>query len=119
MHKVLIIEDDEELCLLVAEAFRMENFEAYRANCVEKAINILSGEKIDLVFADIVLNDKKSTDYIKDILKLNDNLKIIFTSAHYDLVKKENLAERKRIIAIPKPYDIEKVILLAKEMLLK
>ncbi|MEW5950593.1 MAG: response regulator [Elusimicrobia bacterium] len=119
MHKVLIIEDDEELCSLVAEAFRLEKFEAYRATSVENAINILSEKKIDLVFADIVLNDKKSTDYIKDMFKLNDNLKIIFTSAHYDLVKKENIAERKRIIAISKPYDIEKVILSAKEMLLK
>lgn len=117
--KVLVIEDDEELCSLVAAAFRIENFETYSATSVEKALEILKKNRIDLVFADIVLNDKKSTDYAEKFLESNENLQLILTSAHYELVKKENSYKNPRLTAIPKPYDIEKVIQTARSILIK
>lgn len=113
---VLVVEDDKELCSLVALAFELEKFKTYRANNIEKALEILKKNKIDLVFADIVLENKKSTDYRDKILSSNQNVKLILTSAHYDLVENENNLKNSRVIAIAKPYDIEKVIEKAKEI---
>ncbi len=115
--RVLIVEDDAELCQLVAEAFKIEGFETLTATSIEKALDVLSRHKIDLIFADIVISDKKSTDYIKHVLDKNKDLNIIFTSAHYELVKKENLAPEERVTAVSKPYDIEEVIKKAKKIL--
>ena len=67
MNRILIIDDDEELCELVAEYLTVEGFEAEAVHDGESGLQRALSNEYDLVTLDIMLPKKNGFDVLREL----------------------------------------------------
>ena len=67
--KVLIVDDDEPVRDMLVNAFNMNGYSAWSADCAENALKILKDEKIQVIFLDNNLPGMDGVDLCKKIRK--------------------------------------------------
>jgi CheY-like chemotaxis protein len=107
---VLIIDDEVPNLTAFRSLFRRE-FNVYTASGMKDALNIVTDNKIDVVFCDYALPGTTGADILHEINKLQPNIKRIVLTA-YD--SKEHRAELLRKAntkhVIRKPYTFDEII---------
>ena len=111
MVDVLIIEDNKEICELITDFLRAENYIVSAAETAEKALFLYEKFGARLVLLDINLPDKNGF-YVCEKIRKNDNVPIIIITARTDRDDKLNGILLGADDYIEKPFDIE--ILIAK-----
>ena len=111
MVDILLVEDDEEICRLLADFLRAENYTVSIALTGEKALSLYEKYGARLVLLDINLPDIDGFS-ICEKLRRNDNVPIIIITARTDRDDKLNGILLGADDYIEKPFDIE--ILIAK-----
>ena len=111
MVDVLIIEDNKEICELITDFLRAENYIVSAAETAEKALSLYEKYGARLVLLDINLPDKNGF-YVCEKIRKNDNVPIIIITARTDRDDKLNGILLGADDYIEKPFDIE--ILIAK-----
>jgi len=106
MYSVLLVEDNEDIMKVNASMLKIKGYSVHKADCLEKAREIIDFQKIDIIALDIMLPDGNGIEFCKE-LKLTHDIPVIFLSA---------LGESEDVIAglraggddyISKPYDLE------------
>ena len=69
MHKVLIIDDEKDICFLISEILKDENFITYSAQNSNEAIANFNKYKPDLVILDVWLSNSKLDNQTSRITK--------------------------------------------------
>lgn len=111
MVDILIVEDNKELCGLLCDFLRMENYTVSIAETGEKALSLYEKYGARLVLLDINLPELDGFGVCRKI-RQNDNTPIIMLTARTDREDKLNGILSGADDYIEKPYDID--ILLAK-----
>ena len=111
MVDILIVEDNKELCGLLCDFLRAENYTVSTADNAEKALHLYEKYGARLVLLDINLPDTDGFAVCEKIRK-TDNTPIIILTARSDKDDKLNGILLGADDYIEKPYDID--ILLAK-----
>ena len=111
MVDILIVEDNKELCGLLCDFLRLENYTVSVAETGEKALSLYEKYRARLVLLDINLPKLDGFAVCRKIRK-NDNTPIIMLTARTDKEDKLNGILSGADDYIEKPYDID--ILLAK-----
>ena len=111
MIDILIVEDNKELCGLLCDFLRAENYTVSTADNAEKALRLYEMYGARLVLLDINLPDTDGFAVCEKIRK-TDNTPIIILTARSDKDDKLNGILLGADDYIEKPYDID--ILLAK-----
>ncbi|MEP2668245.1 MAG: response regulator [Cyclobacteriaceae bacterium] len=84
MSKVLLVDDEKDICLLLSGILKREGFKTSYALNLEEAKVLLSREKYVAAFVDLNLPDGIGSQLIPIIKKINNSTKIIMISA-YDM----------------------------------
>ena len=58
MFKILVVEDDADLCQLFCRALSRSNYHPIGAENAQKALEILDTEYIDLIISDVMMGHK-------------------------------------------------------------
>ncbi|MEK7149903.1 MAG: response regulator [Patescibacteria group bacterium] len=66
-HKILLIEDDPFLSLLLKNRLIKEGLEVINAKDGEEAVEFLKGDKVDLALLDIILPKKSGFEVLEEI----------------------------------------------------
>ncbi len=111
MVDILLVEDNEEICSLLADFLRKENYTVSIAKTAEKALSLYEKYGARLVLLDINLPDIDGFS-VCEKLRRNDNVPIIIITARTDRDDKLSGILLGADDYIEKPFDIE--ILLAK-----
>ncbi len=111
MVDILIVEDNKELCILLRDFLRMENYTVSIAETGEKALSLYEKYGARLVLLDINLPELDGFAVCRKI-RQNDNTPIIMLTARADKEDKLNGILSGADDYIEKPYDID--ILIAK-----
>ncbi|EWM55155.1 response regulator transcription factor [Ruminococcus flavefaciens] len=111
MTDILIVEDNEELCGLLCDFLRAENYTVSTAGSAEKALLLFEKYGARLVLLDINLPDTDGFAVCRKIRE-NNNTPIIILTARIDREDKLNGILLGADDYIEKPYDID--ILIAK-----
>ncbi|WP_019679472.1 response regulator transcription factor [Ruminococcus flavefaciens] len=111
MTDILIVEDNEELCGLLCDFLRAENYTVSTAGSAEKALILFEKYGARLVLLDINLPDTDGFAVCRKIRE-NNNTPIIILTARIDREDKLNGILLGADDYIEKPYDID--ILIAK-----
>lgn len=111
MVDILIVEDNKELCGLLADFLRLENYTVSIAETGEKALSLYEKYGARLVLLDINLPELDGFAVCRKI-RQDDNTPIIMLTARTDKEDKLNGILSGADDYIEKPYDID--ILLAK-----
>jgi two-component system, cell cycle sensor histidine kinase and response regulator CckA len=114
--KILILEDDEIVSEITAEILSLEGYEVTCSANGEETVTLyeaalLSGNPFDVVFMDLnIMDGMGGCDTMKELLKLNPNLKGIVSSGFHDDPVMTHYAEYGFTTAISKPYTSKELI---------
>ena len=95
MKKILIVDDEEDVCYLLTQMLEHKGYKVHIANVCKDAIPIIERENPEIMLLDRRLPDGDGIDLLEDIRKFNTELRVIMASA-YDL----DDADKKRIKAL-------------------
>ena len=84
MHKVLIIDDEKDICFLISEILKDENYNTSIALNSDEAISKFNEIKPDLIILDVWLSNSKldGIEILKEFKSINSNIPIIIISGH-------------------------------------
>ena len=84
MYKVLIIDDEKDICFLISEILKDEKYITNSAINSDEALKIFSKNKPDLIILDVWLSKSKldGIEILKEFKSINSNIPIIIISGH-------------------------------------
>jgi DNA-binding response OmpR family regulator len=104
MDKVLIIDDDEELCDLVSEYLTVEGFETECVNDGEKGLERALSSEHDMVILDVMLPKMNGFDVLR-ALREQSKLPVIMLTARGDDMERIVGLEIGADDYLPKPFN--------------
>jgi DNA-binding response OmpR family regulator len=82
MKKLLIVEDEEALCLLYKEELGREGYDVTTVYDTEQALEMLGRESFDLIVTDIRMPGRDGVELITEIMGLRKDIPIIINTAY-------------------------------------
>ena len=82
MKRILIVEDEEALCLLYKEELTQDGYDVTTAGNADEALTALNREPFDLIITDIRMPGRDGVELITQIMALRKNIPIIINSAY-------------------------------------
>ncbi len=102
MNKILVVDDEIEICLLVTRYLKKMGFDASYALSISEALAKISMISYDLLFVDLNLADGSGYDFITTLRESNVSSKIVIISA-YDSERQKAL-QKGASLFIAKPF---------------
>lgn len=84
MHKLLVVDDENDICDFVKAFFKDRGFHVFTALNGEEALSIAKKERPDLVLLDIKMKGMDGLAALKHIKELDRSTKIIMVTALED-----------------------------------
>ena len=116
---VLIVDDEPEVCEIIAEQFKILGWQPHTCENAEEALNYLSSRHIDVVLTDIRM---PGDDGIQLVQKIREtaakNLIVIFMTGFRD-ISKEQAQQAGANALVYKPINAAQLVKLARELGLK
>ena len=81
MTKILVVDDEIDVCDFVKQFFEERNFRAFTALSGEEALRILKKEKPDIILLDIRMKKMDGIETLKRIREIDKDVKVIMVSA--------------------------------------
>ena len=110
---ILVVDDELDICEMVAEILKDEGYNAIIANSYETAIEILKNQNITLLITDIWMNN--NTDSGLELLawsKMHDSfIPVIMMSGHGNIETAMKAAKNGAYDFIEKPFKSERLTL--------
>ncbi len=116
MHKVLIIDDEKDICFLISEILKDENYNTSIALNSKEAISKFNEIKPDLVILDVWLSNSKldGIEILKEFKSINNNIPIIIISGHGTVDLAVKSIKNGAYDFLEKPFNSDKLIILTK-----
>ncbi len=116
MHKVLIIDDEKDICFLISEILKDENYNTSIAINSDEAIHKFNEIKPDLVILDVWLSNSKldGIEILKEFKSINSNIPIIIISGHGTVDLAVKSIKNGAYDFLEKPFNSDKLIILSK-----
>jgi DNA-binding NtrC family response regulator len=111
MSRVLVVDDEKNICLIVSAMLKEEGHDAQSVNSTEEALEVLATESFDLVVTDLALPGQSGLDLLKQIKETHKDTQVVMMTA-YATVK--TAVEAMRLGAfhyVTKPFDNEEFLL--------
>ena len=113
MEKVLLVDDEIDICLLLSGILQREGFKTAYALTLKEATNKLLSDRYEVVFLDLNLPDGVGYQLIP-LIRENPQTKIIVVSA-YDS-EKTKAREEGADYFIPKPFNRNNVLIALRQL---
>lgn len=100
--KILIIDDEIDLCILLRHYFVQRQYEVRYAHSISAGMKMMTEWDPDILFLDNNLPDGTGWSYLSRFLSINPMLKIFLMSGYHPPIPENVKAE---IRVIPKPIS--------------
>ncbi len=116
MHKVLIIDDEKDICFLISEILKDENYNTSIALNSDEAISKFNEIKPDLVILDVWLSNSKldGIEILKEFKSINSNIPVIIISGHGTVDLAVKSIKNGAYDFLEKPFNSDKLTILTK-----
>ena len=116
MSKVLIIDDENDICFLISEILNDENFNCETANNSSQALEKFNSFNPDLLILDVWLGNSEydGIELLKKIKFLNPLIPIIIISGHGTVDMAVNAIKNGAYDFIEKPFNSDKLVVTSK-----
>ena len=116
-NKILFVEDEEDLTLIVADTLRGEGYEVVTAVDGEDGLEKFKTEAADIVVADIMMPKMDGVTMAKDIRKLSPTVPLLFLTAKSTIDDVEQGFEIGANDYLKKPFELRELIVRIKSLL--
>lgn len=82
MGRILIVDDEMDICIMLSKYLRSLNFEADYVSTVKQTMQNIDAHLYDVLFVDLNLLEESGYDVIDYVKSLNLTSKIVVISAH-------------------------------------
>lgn len=117
MKKILIIDDDLDMCQLLSRFLVRKGFEADMATSGNKGLAKFREQKFDLVLCDFRLGDKEGAEVLKEIKNINADIPVIIITGYSDIKVAVDVIKQGAYDYITKPLMPDEVISLIHQAL--
>jgi two-component system, NtrC family, response regulator len=110
MYTILVVDDEPNYQIVLAEILRDDGFEVYTANSGDQGLPIVQSTDLDLVISDIKMPGMDGIQFLENIKKINRQLPVILITAYAEV---EMAVEAMRLGAfnyIAKPFSNEALL---------
>jgi two-component system OmpR family response regulator len=108
--KALIVDDEMDVCFLLSSILKCKNLQASYVNSLSEAKRVLREDRHSIIFLDNHLPDGFGINFIKEIKKLNPEVKIVMITAH-DTTKDKDIAYTRGVDHfIGKPFNRDTIL---------
>jgi CheY-like chemotaxis protein len=105
LGKVLLVEDETLISVLVAEALEQDGFEVRAVANAEDALGALnSGEAFDVLFTDINLPGMDGATLAETAREIKPGIAVVYASGRWTLL--DRLRSLPHSAVLPKPYSL-------------
>lgn len=108
MSRVLVVDDEEEICVLVTQYLKKLGYDVTYSQSIKDAIRRIATSSYDLLFVDLSLSDGSGYDLMNALRELNAPSKVIVISAH-DNERPEAL-QRGASLFLAKPFSKKAIV---------
>ena len=115
MYKVLIIDDEKDICFLISEILKDEKYTTFTAQNSDEAISNFNKNKPDLVILDVWLSNSKldGIEILKEFKNINKNIPVIIISGHGTVDLVVSAIKNGAYDFLEKPFNSDKLIILS------
>ena len=117
MFKVLIIDDEKDICFLISEILKDEKYTTFTAKNSDEEISSFIKNKPDLVSLDVWLSNSKldGIEILKEFKNLNKNIPVIIISGHGTVDLAVSAIKNGAYDFLEKPFNSDKLIIISKK----
>ena len=114
--KVLIIDDEKDICFLISEILKDENYITTSSNNSDSALNEFSKFKPDILILDVWLgnSDLDGIELLKKFKEKDPFIPVIIISGHGTVDMAVNAIKFGAYDFLEKPFNSDKLIVLSK-----
>jgi len=106
--RIILLDDEEELCKLLSRFLKQFNYEVFSTDDGSEALQRINDEKYDLVITDIQMPKMTGTEFLNNLSTIDHkNIKVMVLTGR---TKKEGLKDYKFDEFVSKPFDLYKLI---------
>lgn len=117
MSRILIIDDEASIRLMLKESLKDYGYEAYTAKNSEEAFVKNEEHLPDVIILDLKLGNENGLDLIKELKSYNPNGQIIILTAYGDIKTAVEAVKKGVYDFVNKPFDIDELILIIEKSL--
>ncbi len=108
--RILIIDDDKQICAILSDLVKGEGFEATVAYEGEKALKIVRSAAPDLLLVDMMLPGMDGMEVLRQVKDLDPELPVVFITGHADARGAVKAIKAGAHDYLSKPFDNQDVI---------
>ncbi|WP_339060850.1 response regulator [Tepidibacillus marianensis] len=116
--KVLIVDDQFGIRVLLYEVFGKEGYQTFQAANGKEALQIVQNGSPDIVLLDMKIPGMDGLEILKRIKKIDRNIKVIMMTAYGELDMINEATKLGAITHITKPFDIDQVRAIVRDQLI-
>lgn len=110
MKKILVVDDDVDICLLLSRFLTKNGFELSTAHSGRKALECLKKGKFDLVLCDFRLGDLDGLEILEKIKEIDDDVPVIIITGYSDIKIAVKVIQSGAINYITKPLLPDEIL---------
>jgi two-component system response regulator HydG len=110
MKRILIIDDDTDMCLLLSKFLQRKGFETEIAYTANKGIAVFKASKFDVVLCDFRLGDKEGKEVLREIKTLDPKAVVIIITGYSDIKTAIEVIKNGAFDYITKPMIPDEVL---------
>jgi two-component system, response regulator, stage 0 sporulation protein F len=105
--KILIVDDQYGIRILLNEVFQKEGYTTYQAANGMQALEIVRKHQPDLVLLDMKIPGMDGIEILKRLKEIDPDIKVIIMTAYGELDMIQETKELGAIMHFAKPFDID------------
>lgn len=117
MAKILIIDDEKDLCLVLSRFLSKHGYEVLEAHKGKKALEIINETMPDLILCDFMLDDMDGTSVLKAIKEINPATPVIIITGFSNIKTAVEVMRLGAVDYVIKPLIPEEILLTIKKAL--
>lgn len=110
MKRILIIDDDMDMCQLLSRFLQRKGFDTATATSGNKGIAAFRDGQFDLVLCDFRLGDKEGVEVLKEIKQINHSVQVIIITGYSDIKMAVEVIRQGAFDYITKPLVPDEVL---------
>lgn len=117
--KILIVDDQFGIRILLNEVFQKEGYQTFQAANGVQALDIVTKEIPDLVLLDMKIPGMDGIEILKRMKKLDQEIRVIIMTAYGELDMIQEAKDLGALTHFAKPFDIDDLREAVKKYILK
>jgi DNA-binding NtrC family response regulator len=116
-HRILVVDDDPEMCEMLSEVLSGEGFSVLTANESLEALKILKKEEFDILITDLKMKGLKGLDLLEEAKRAASLTPVIIITAFGTIESAIKAMKMGAYDYITKPFQIDEIILTVRKAL--